>query len=328
MKAILFPKYGSPKVLRLEEVEKPAPKDDQVLIKVRAASINSLDWHFMRGSPFLVRVSGSGIRRPKDPRLGVDLAGTVEAVGAKVTRLRVGDAVFGRGDGAFAEYACAREDALVAKPATMTFETAAAVPIAALTALEALRDRGGIQAGQQVLIYGASGGVGSFAVQLAKYFGAEVTAVCGPRSVEQARSLGADHVIDYTKEDFSKKGLRYDVILGVNGYRRVSAFRRALRHGGTYVMVGAANARLMRAMAQTMFAGAVMSRVSRKNARTFMAKPRRADLELVRDLIVAGKVTPVIDACYPLADTVEAMRYFEEVHPRGKVVITVDHNRP
>lgn len=324
MKAIVYPRYGSPDVLRLEEVEKPVPADDQALLRVRAASINSLDWHFMRGSPFLVRVSGAGLRKPKDPRMGVDVAGVVEAVGGKVTRFQVGDEVFGRADGAFAEYACAREKALVKKPATVTFETAAAIPIAALTALQGLRDVGRIQPGQRVLIQGASGGVGMYAVQLAKVFGAEVTAVCGAKNTEMARSLGADHVIDYTRENFTKNGQRYDLILGVNGYHSIFAYRRALRRkGGTYVMVGATNARLLRSMFQIGLLGKVMSRRGGRAYKNFLAKPKQEDLTFVSELVVAGKVTPVIDSCYPLRETPEAMRYFEQIHPRGKVVITI-----
>ena len=323
MKAILYHRYGSAKVLQLQDVEKPTPKDNEVLVKVRASSINSYDWHLMAGSPFLVRVTGAGMRRPKDPRFGVDLAGIVDAVGARVTQFHVGDEVFGRGDGAFAEYACARETSLALKPPTLSFEAAGAVGIAALTALGSLRDGGHVQAGQQVLVYGASGGVGSYAVQIAKAFGAEVTAVCSTKNVELARALGADHVIDYTKEDFSRQGKQYDLILGVNGYRRVSAYRRALRRGGAFVMVGASNNRLMRSLFKLMLFGPITSKISRKNARMFMSKPEQKDLESVRDLLVAGKVNPAIDRCYPLTDTVEAMRYFEEIHPRGKVVITV-----
>lgn len=324
MKAIVYPHYGSPDRLRLTDAEKPAPKDGEALIKVRAASINSLDWHYMRGSPFLVRISGAGLRKPKDPRLGVDVAGTVEAVGSGVTRFHVGDEVFGRAEGAFAEYACAKETSLVAKPASVSFETAAALPIASLTALEALRDTGHIKPGQHVLIQGASGGVGQYAVQLAKVFGAEVTAVCGAKNVEMARSLGADHVIDYTREDFTKQGRQYDLIVGVNGYHSIFAYRRALRpKGGTYVMIGAANERLMRSILQIGLLGKMMSRSGKRVYKIFFAKPKPDDLEFVGKLVADGKLRPVIDRCYPLTETPEAMRYFEQVHPRGKVVITV-----
>jgi NADPH:quinone reductase-like Zn-dependent oxidoreductase len=326
MQAIVYTRYGTPDVLQLKEVEKPIPKDGEVLVKVHAASVNALDWHFMRGKPFLIRVSGAGLRTPKDPRLGVDLAGRVEAVGSNVTQFQVGDAVFGRGSGAFADYACAREDAVVVKPTALTFEAAAAVPIAALTALQGLRDKGHIQPGQHVLINGASGGVGTFAVQIAKSFGAEVTAVCSTRNAEMARSLGADHVIDYTQEDFTKSGRRYDLILAVNGYHSILAYRRALRPTGIYVMVGASTAHLMQAMRQTMLLGPVLSRTGSKKMSTFMAKPTQKDLEVVAKLLEAGKITPVIDRRYPLCETAEAIRYLEAGHARGKVVITVDHN--
>lgn len=323
MKAVVYTRYGAPDVLQLKEVELPVPKDDEVLIKVRAASVNALDWHLMRGSPFLVRVSGSGLRKPKDQRLGVDVAGRVEAIGSNVTRLQVGDEVFGRGTGAFAEYACAEEDDVVVKPTAITFEAAAAVPIAALTALGALRDKGQIQPGQQVLIYGASGGVGSFAVQIAKALGAEVTAVCSTRNVDMALSLGADHVIDYTKEDFTKGRQQYDLILGVNGYHSIFAYQRVLRPTGTYVMVGASNAHLSRALLQLMLVGPVMSKTGRRRIGLFMAKPTRQDLVFMKELLEAGKVVPVIERCYPLSETAEAFQYFEDVHAKGKLVITV-----
>jgi NADPH:quinone reductase-like Zn-dependent oxidoreductase len=299
------------------------PKDGEVLVKIHAASVNALDWHFMRGSPFLVRVSGNGLRKPKDPRLGVDLAGRVEAVGGQVTQFRVGDEVFGRGDGTFAEFACARETAVMLKPTTLTFEAAAAVPIAALTALGALRDKGQIRPGQQVLIHGSSGGVGTFAVQFAKAFGAEVTAVCSTQSVEMARSIGADHVIDYTKEDFTRNRPRYDLILGVNGYHSIFAYRRALRPNGTYVMVGATNAHLIQALLQALLLGPVVSMTGRRKMGLLMAKPAQQDLVLVKELLEAGKIVPVIDRRYPLRETAEAFRYMEAGHPKGKIVITI-----
>lgn len=323
MKAILYPRYGSPDVLQLKEVERPVPKDDEVLVEVHAASVNALDWHFLRGSPFLLRISGNGLRTPKDQRLGVDLAGRVEAVGGKVTRFQVGDEVFGRGSGAFAEYACASEDAVLLKPTTMTFEAAAAVPIAALTALGALRDAGQSQFGQQVLIAGASGGVGTFAVQIAKAFGAEVTAVCSTRNIDLVRSIGADYVLDYTKDDFTKDRRRYDLILGVNGYHSILAYRRMLRPTGVYVMVGASNAHLSRAFFQLMLLGPVLSKTGKRRMSLFMAHPSQKDLAFVKELLEAGKVVPVVDRCYPLHETAEALRYFEDVHARGKVVITV-----
>jgi NADPH:quinone reductase-like Zn-dependent oxidoreductase len=323
MQAIVYTHYGSPGVLQLTEVEKPVPKDSEVLVKVQAASVNAYDWHFVTGSPFLVRISGSGLRRPKDHRLGVDLAGRVEAVGGAVAQLHVGDEVFGRGAGAFAEYACAREDRIALKPATVSFEAAAAVPIAALTALGALRDSGHLQSGQRVLIQGASGGVGTFAVQLAKLFGADVTAVCSTKHMDLARSLGADEVIDYTREDVTKGKQRYDLIVGVNGYHSLFAYRRALRPTGVYVMVGAANARILRAFLQMLLLGPMMSRTGKRKMVLHSANPTQKDLELVKELLETGKVVPVIDRTYPLRETAEAFRYLEEGHPGGKVVITV-----
>jgi NADPH:quinone reductase-like Zn-dependent oxidoreductase len=323
MQAIVYAHYGSPGVLQLTEVEKPVPKDSEVLVKVQAASVNAYDWHFVTGSPFLVRMSGSGLRRPKDHRLGVDVAGRVEAVGGAVAQLHVGDEVFGRGAGAFAEYACAREDRITLKPANVSFETAAAVPIAALTALGALRDAGHLQSGQRVLIQGASGGVGTFAVQLAKLFGADVTAVCSTRHSDLARSIGADHIIDYTREDVTKSGQRYDLILGVNGYHSIFAYRRALRPTGIYVMVGAANARILRAFLQMLLLGPLMSRTGKRRMVLHSANPTQKDLAFLSELLEAGKLISVIDRTYPLRETAEAFRYLEEGHPGGKVVITV-----
>jgi len=325
MKAVVYHNYGSPDVLKCEEVEKPSVGDDQVLIKVHAASLNALDWHLMSADVFLLRLMGGGLFKPKHQRLGSDLAGRVEAVGKKVKQFQPGDEVFGTGVGAFAEYACARETDVVLKPATITFETAAAVPIAALTALQGLRDKGQIQPGQKALIQGASGGVGTFAVQLAKSFGAEVTAVCSPRNLEVARSIGADHVIDYTHEDFTRNGQRYDLILAVNGYRSLLAYRRALSATGRYVLVGAASSRLLAAMFQTMLLGPLISRTEgQKLGFMGMARINQQDLVFVKELIETRKVVPVIDRCYPLSETVEAFRYFGEVHAQGKVVITME----
>jgi NADPH:quinone reductase-like Zn-dependent oxidoreductase len=323
MQAIVRTRYGSADVLRLEEVAKAVPKDNEVLVKVRAASVNALDWHLMRGAPFLARTGGNGLRRPKDQRLGVDLAGRVEAVASNVTQIRVGDDVFGRGDGAFAEYACAREDAVVLKPSTLTFEAAAAVPVAAMTALQGLRDHGHIQPGQRVLIQGASGGVGTFAVQIAKALGAEVTAVCSPRNVDMARSIGADQVIDYTQEDYIRKGQQYDLILAVSGYHPIFAYRRALRSKGIFVMAGASNAHLMRAVFQVMLLGPAISRFGGKRMGNFLCKPTQQDLLFVKELLEAGKIVPVIESTYPLRETAEAVRYVEAGHARGKVVITM-----
>jgi NADPH:quinone reductase-like Zn-dependent oxidoreductase len=323
MQAIVYTSYGSADVLELKEVEQPVPKASEVLIQVQAASVNAYDWHFMTGSPFLVRVSGSGLRRPKDPRLGVDLAGEVQAVGSAVTQLHVGDEVFGRGTGAFAEYACAREDRIALKPANLSFEAAAAVPIAGLTALGALRDSGQIQPGQRVLIHGASGGVGTFALQLAKVFGAEVTAICSTKHLDLARSLGADEVIDYTREDVTKSRQRYDLILGVNGYHSVFAYRRILSTTGVYVMVGAANARVLRAALQVMLLGRPLSRTGKQRIVLHSANPTQKDLAVLNELLEAGKLVPVVEKTHPLRETATAMRYLEEGHPGGKVVITV-----
>ena len=247
MKAIIYHKYGSPDVLGLKEVEKPTPKDDEVLIKVCAASVNPLDWHFVRGTPYFVRII-AGLLQPKDTRLGVDVAGQVESVGRNVTQFKPGDNVFGTCRGAFAEYACASESALVIKPDTVTFEQAASVPVAASTALQGLRDKGRIQPEQKVLINGASGGVGTFAVQIAKLFGAEVTAVCSPSKMDMARSIGADHVIDYTKEDFTQDGKCYDLIIAANGYHSISDYKRSLGRKGIYVMIGGNGAQMFQAL--------------------------------------------------------------------------------
>lgn len=323
MKAIVRARYGSPDVLRLSEVERPVPKDDEVLVKIHAASVNALDWHLMRGKPFLARTGGNGLRKPKDQRLGVDFAGRVEAVGSNVTRLHVGDEVVGSRMGAFAEYVCSAENKVVPKPANLSFEAAAAVPVAALTALQGLRDCGQIQPGQQVLINGASGGVGTFAVQIAKAFGADVTAVCSTANVDMARAIGVDHVVDYTREDFTQSGRRYDLILGVNGYHPISAYRRALRPDGVYVMAGASNAHLMQALLQVMLLGPVVSKAGRQKVRSFIAKITHEDLVFVKELLEAGKVVPVIDRRYPLSEAAEAIRYLEAGHARGKVVITM-----
>ncbi len=321
MKAIVHTQYGSPDVLQFKEVEKPLPQDHQLLIKVQAASVNTLDLA-LRG-PLLARLITGGLLKPKDPRLGVDLAGRVEAVGSGVTQFRPGDEVFGRGLGAFAEYACVREEAVVLKPATLTFEAAAAVPVAALTALQGLRDKGQIQPGQKVLIHGASGGVGTFAVQIAKAFGAEVTAVCSTRNVDMVHSIGADQVIDYVREDFTRNGQRYDLILAVNGYHSILTYRRALCSKGVYVMVGGSKSHLYQALLQAMLLGPVISRTGGQRMRFFITKPNQKDLVFIKELLEAGKVVPVIDRRYPLSETAEALRYLEEGHARGKVVITM-----
>jgi NADPH:quinone reductase-like Zn-dependent oxidoreductase len=322
MKAIVYTQYGPPDVLQLKEVEKPTPKDNEVLVKVCAASVNAYDWRYMRANPFLVRLMG-GLFRPRNPRLGVDVAGRVEAVGRDVTQLRPGDEVYGdlsaSGNGAFAEYAAVPEHILALKPSNLSFEQAAAVPMAAVTALQGLRDAGKIQPGQKVLINGASGGVGTFAVQIAKYFGAEVTAVCSTRNIDLVRSLGADHVIDYKRDDFTQKGQRYDLILAVNGYHPLSAYKRMLRPQGRYIMAGGSSAQLFEAL----LLGPWMSMVGGKKMGVVSWKPTGKELMALKELLEAGKVVPVIDRCYPLSETAEAIRYVEDAHARGKVVITV-----
>ncbi len=323
MRAIVYTEYGPPEVLQLSEVAKPAPKDNEALIRIRAASVNPLDWHFMRGTPFALRLA-AGLRRPTATRLGSEMAGQVEAVGRNVTQFRPGDEVFGPCRGAFAEYACASEGALVPKPANMTFEQAAAVPVAGLSALQGLRDKGGIQPGQRLLVNGASGGVGTFAVQIAKAFGAEVTGVCSTRNVEMVRSIGASHVVDYTREDFTRSGRRYDLILDMVGNHSLSDVRRALTAEGSLVLVGGPNEGRWLGPLTGMLRAAVLSRFVRQKLRPFMAHMAKNDLLVMQELIEAGKVTPVIDRSYPLSEVPQAVRYLEEGHARGKVVISVE----
>ena len=321
MKAIVYTKYGSPDVLQLAEVEKPTPRDDEVLVKVHAASVNAYDWHMLTADVFLVRFE-AGLLKPKNTLLGADIAGRVEAVGSSVKHFKPGDDVFGQargGCGGFAEYACARENALALKPANSSFEEAAAVPMAAFTALQGLRDQGQIRPGQKVLINGASGGVGTFAVQIAKYFGAEVTAVCSTRNLDMARSLGADQVIDYTREDVTKNGQHYDLILAANGYHSIFAYNRALTPSGIYVMAGGTLAQIF----QAALLGRSLSKSGGKKMGTFLAQNRQKDLVFIKELIEAGKVKPVIDRRYTLSEAAEAVRYLGEGHARGKVVITV-----
>lgn len=326
MKAIVYTKYGPPDVLQLKEVKKPTPKDNEVLIKVHAASLNAADWHILRGDPFLVRLMVGGLLKPKNKILGSDIAGRVEAVGRNVKQFQPGDEVFGDlsvcGWGGFAEYVCAREDALALKPASLTFEVVATVPMAAVTALQGLRDKGKIQSGQKVLINGASGGVGTFAVQIAKSFGAEVTAVCSTRNLDMARSIGADQVIDYTQEDFTKSGQRYDLILASNGYHPILDYRRALSPKGIYVMCGGSMAQIF----QALLLGPLISMAGSKKMSNVMAKSNNKDLVFMKELLEAGKVVPVIDRRYPLSEVAEAIRYLEEGHAQGKVVITLEHN--
>jgi NADPH:quinone reductase-like Zn-dependent oxidoreductase len=304
--------------LQFTEVAKPTPGGDEVLIKIRAASVNPVDRIFR--VPYILRVL-TGLRKPKDARVGRDMAGQVEAVGKNITQFKPGDEVFGVCRGAFAEYGCAMEDKLALKPANISFEDAASVPVAALTALQGLRDKGQIQPGQKVLVDGASGGVGTFAVQIAKAFGAEVTAVCSSKKMDTARSIGADHVIDYAQQDFTKNGQRYDLVLAANAYHSIFAYRRALSPRGIYVMAGGGGAQIF----QGMLLGPLLSLLGSKKMRFFIAKITQKDLLLLKDLLETGKVVPVIDRRYPLSRVAEALSYLEEKHARGKIVITVEH---
>jgi NADPH:quinone reductase-like Zn-dependent oxidoreductase len=324
MKAAVYTRYGPPDVLQIRDVEKPVPRDTEVLIRVRAASVNPLDWHFMRGTPYFLRIM-AGLSKPKDKRLGVDVAGEVEAVGRNVTQFKPGDEVFGACRGAFAEYACTSESALVMKPGNVTFEQAASVPVAAFTALQGLRDKGQIQPGQKVLINGAAGGVGTFAVQIAKSFGAEVTGVCSTRNVGMVRSIGADQVIDYTQEDFTKSGQRYDLLFDCVGNHSLSACRRVLNPKGIYIAVGGPVGRWMIGVLARMIKALVLSWFVSQTLAMVLAKPSQEDLTLMRGLMEAGKVTPVIDRRYRLSEVPEAIRYLEEGHARGKVVITLEY---
>ncbi len=323
MKAVVYREYGPPDVLKLEEIPKPVPNDDEVLVKVHAASLNAYDWHLLRADPFLVRLMGGGLLKPKNTILGADIAGRVEAIGGNVKQFQPGDAVFGdtsaAGNSGFAEYVSVPERFLAPKPVNLSFEEAAAVPMAAVTALQGLRDKGRIQPGQKVLINGASGGVGSFAVQIARSFGADVTAVCSTGKMDLARSLGAHHVIDYTKEDFTRNRQRYDLIFAANGYHPIADYKRALVPGGVYVMVGGSTAQMF----QSMLMGPWMSLIGGKTMGTITGRPNQKDLMILKDLLEAGKVVPVIDRQYPLNEVPEALRYLEERHARGKVVIAV-----
>lgn len=323
MKAIVYHCYGSPAVLELAHIAKPALVDDRVLVKVHAASVNPVDWHFMRGEPYIMRMS-AGFGRPGNPRLGVDFAGTIEAVGKNVRRFKPGDEVFGGGSGALAEYVSVREaGSIAAKPANLTFEQAAAVPVAAVTALQALRDKGQLRAGQRVLINGASGGVGTFAVQIAKSFGADVTGVCSTRNVELVRSLGADHVIDYTREDYTKSAQRYDLIVDNVGNRSLLQVRRVLAPEGIYVMVGGPSDDPWIGAIATPLKAFLLSPFVSQEAVFLFADLNQKDLTFLADLMQAGKVTPVIDRRYSLAEVPAAIAYLEEGHARGKVIVRV-----
>jgi NADPH:quinone reductase-like Zn-dependent oxidoreductase len=329
MKAIAQDRYGSPEVLRLTEVERPVPAEREVLVRVRAASVNARDWHVMRGDPYVARLA-FGLRRPSPRVRGTDLAGRVEAVGGGVTRFRPGDDVFGEADGAFAEYVAAPQDAVAPKPAAWTYEQAAAVPLAGNTALMGLRDAAGVQAGQRVLVNGASGGVGTFAVQIAASMGAEVTAVCSPRNTDLVAALGADHVVDYTREDFTRGGRRYDVVLDLVGNRSLTAFRRALTPTGTLVLSGGGVSRggvsgrgsLLGPVA-LMLKGRLAAGFVRQRVTVLTATPSSENLAALAALAEAGSLTPSVDRSYPLSEVPEALRYVEVEHARAKVVITV-----
>jgi NADPH:quinone reductase-like Zn-dependent oxidoreductase len=323
MKAIVQDKYGSPDVLELQEVDKPVVEDGEVLVRVRAASANPADWHYMRGLPYVMRPQ-AGLCKPKNRVLGRDIAGQVEAIGKDVTGFRPGDEVFANVEtGGFAEYTCVSEGLLVLKPANLTFEQAAAVPLAALTALQGLRDAGQVQPEQRVLIIGASGGVGTFAVQIAKSLGADVTGVCSARNVEMVRSLGADHVIDYTQEDFTQSGQKYDLIFQLAGTRSPSECRRALTSKGTLVLSSGESSGRWLGPVDRMIKAVVLSPFVSQKLGSFLARANKDDLQFLKELIEAGKVKPVIDRTYPLSEVPDAIRYLEEGHARGKVIITV-----
>lgn len=322
MKAIVQYKYGSPDVLQLATIEKPSPKENEVLIKVHAAALNAADWHLMRASPFLVRFM-FGLFKPSFRILGGDVAGVVEAVGSNVTYFKPGDEVFGptfsSGFGSFAEYVSVKEDSLAHKPANVSFKEASAVSLAGVTALQALRDKGRIRKGHKVLINGASGGVGTFTIQLAKYFGAEVTAVCSPSKIDMVRSLGADHIIDYTKEDFTKSATCYDLIIAANGYHPISAYKKVLSPEGIYVMVGGAGWQMFQAVAL----GSLMSIGSKKKLCNLDAEMNQEDILFLRKLLELGAIKPVLDREYKLHELPDAMRYLEEGHAKGKIIIAV-----
>jgi NADPH:quinone reductase-like Zn-dependent oxidoreductase len=325
MKAIVYTKYGSPDVLELKEVEKPSPKDNEVLVKVYATTVNVEDLDFLRGRALSARFVGP--LKPKYKILGFDIAGQVETVGINVKQFKPGDEVFGDlfsyGFGAFAEYACAPEKAFMLKPTSMTFEEAATISTRAILALQGLRDKRQIQPGQKVLINGAGGGVGPFAVQIAKSFGAEVTGVDSTKKLDMLRSIGADHVIDYTQEDFTKNGQQYDLILDIAAHHSIFDYKRALSPKGIYSIVGGSRSSIL----QAVFLGPLISMTGSKKMGLMMWKPnKKEDLVFIKDLFEADKVVPVIDRCYPLSEVAEAFRYFEEGHPQGKIVITMEHN--
>jgi NADPH:quinone reductase-like Zn-dependent oxidoreductase len=325
MKAIVQDTYGSADVLKLREIDKPAPADGEVLIEVRAAGVDPGVWHLMTGVPYLVRAMGFGLRAPKVPVRGRDVAGRVEAVGANVTRFKPGDEVFGTAEGTFAEYVCAREDRLALKPANLTFEQAAATPISGVTALQAIRDGGKVKTGQNVLVIGAAGGVGSFAVQVAKAFGATVTGVCSTNKLDLVRSIGADHVIDYTREDFTDGSRRYDLVVDTAGNRPLTQLRRALAPKGMLLIVGGegGGGRWLAGFDRQIFRAPLLSLMAGQSLRPLVAKESSADLVALSALIEEGKVTPLIDRVYPLSEAPDAIRYLAQGHARGKVVVKI-----
>ncbi len=323
MKAIMRTKYGPPDVLELRDIDKPGIGDDEVLLRVHAAGVGRDVWHVMTGLPYPIRLAGYGLRAPKNPVIGSDVAGVVEAVGKNVSRFQPGDEVFGIGKGSYAEYVCAREDKLAHKPANLTFELAAVVAISGLTALQGLRDHGRVDPGQKVLIIGASGGVGTFAVQIAKAFGAQVTGVCSTTKVEMVRSIGADHVIDYTREDFSEGEQRYDMILDIGGNSTLARLRRALTPEGTLVITGGEGGGRWLGGTDRQIRALVLSRFVDQKLGTFISSENHEDMIVLKELVESGKLTPVINKTYPLSEVPEAIRYLEEGHARGKVAITL-----
>jgi NADPH:quinone reductase-like Zn-dependent oxidoreductase len=325
MKAIVCTQYGPPDLLQFKEIAKPAPASNEVLVKICAASANPLDWRIMRADPFFIRLA-FGLRKPKIEVLGSDFAGRVEAIGKDVTQFQPGDEVFGAkgfAGGGFAEYVCAGEEELAPKPANVSFESAAAVPVAAITALLGLRDKGGIKSGQRVLVDGASGGVGTFAIQIAKAFGAEVTAVCSTTKIDTARSIGADHVIDYTRENFTRNGQQYDLILAANARHSTFAYRRALSPDGICVKAGGEPT--LQGAFEDLLVAPILSMAGHKKTCSFFAKLSKEDLMVLKELLESGKIVSVIDRSYPLSETAEALRYLQAGHARGKVVLTVEH---
>jgi NADPH:quinone reductase-like Zn-dependent oxidoreductase len=327
MKSIVYTKYGSPNVLELKDVSRPDPLDDEVLVEIHAASVNAYDWHFLVADVFLIRLMSGGLLKPKKTTLGADIAGRVIAVGKDIQKFQVGDDVFGiakGGSGGFAEYVSANEKSLALKPANVTFEEAAAAPMAALTALQGLRDIGQIKAGRKVLIHGASGGVGTFAIQIAKAYEAHVTAVCSSRNVEIARSIGADQVIDYSIEDFTKNGELYDLILVTNGNRSIFEYKRSLKPNGVCVLAGGGSNSIPQ-LVVGLFMEWWISKTENKKISSFLAKINQKDLATIKELLETGKVKPVIDRTYPLRETAEALRYLGEGHAQGKIIVTVEH---